>query len=186
MTISHPTAVQETPFPFADTEATLMFRSMLDRYVQRNRTSLRKLAAMLGYKQSTVLSHMASGRVPIPIDRAAEFADHLDIPRAVFLPAVLKQRHPDILDAVVGSSDGSTFRVDLTDIVGITNAKMTKTQQKIVQEMLRDARPEERWLTPTEVPLVNFFREASPQIFECGLTAIQRRELKEAIQAILS
>ena len=185
MTVNSPTAVKETPFPYADTEAALMFRSMLDQHVQRHHTSLRRLATELGYKQSTVLSHMASGRVPIPIDRAAEFADYLNVPRAMFIPAVLRQRHPDVLDAVAGDSDEPRLRVELSNLSAFESAKMTKAQQKIVQEVLRDSRPEERWLTPAEVPVVGFLREACPNIFESGLTVIQRRALKEAIEVIL-
>lgn len=186
MTISPPRAAPETPFPFADTEASMLFRALLDQYVHRNNSSLRKLAAELGYKQSTVLSHMASGRVPIPIERAAEFADHLNVPRATFLPAVLKQRHPDVLEAVAATVGEPYQQHHLSSSVGIQNSKMTKSQQRIVQEMLRDSYPEERWLTPAEVPLINFLRNATPEIFEHDLSAAQRRALKDAISGILS
>ena len=100
MTIKGPEPYIETQFPFADTDAAIMFRSALERHVRRKKTSIRKLASELGYKQSTVLSHMASGRVPIPIERAIVFADHLDLARSQFLTAVMKQRHPDVLRAL--------------------------------------------------------------------------------------
>lgn len=186
MTITPPRAVPEAPFPFADTEAAILFRTLLDQYVHRNNSSLRRLAAELGYKQSTVLSHMASGRVPIPIDRAAEFADHLNIPRATFLSAVLKQRHPDVLEAVAANVGGPNQQHYLSDSLRIQNSKMTKSQQRIVQEVLRDYCPEERWLTPAEVPLISFLRNTIPEIFEQELSAAQRHALTEAITNILS
>lgn len=186
MTKSKPSSLSEAQYPFADTEAAIILRSALDQYVRRNKSSLRKLATTLGYKQSTVLSHMASGRVAIPIDRAAEFADHLDIARAVFLPIVLKQRHPDVLEAVKVSAEGSEMQIGLLASVNHDSVRMTKKQQKIVQEMVRDSCPEERWLTPSEVPLVNYFRNEVPEIFEHGLNLVQLKLLKEAIQSILS
>lgn len=181
-----PSPLRETQFPFADTEAAIILRSALDQYVRRNKSSLRKLATALGYKQSTVLSHMASGRVAIPIDRAAEFADRLDIARAVFVPAVLNQRHPDVLEAVKGGVDGPELQICLIGNFSPDNVRLTKTQQKIAQELVRDSCPEERWLTPGEVPLVNYLRKEAPEIFEDGLTFAQLRSLKEAIQTILS
>ena len=56
-----------------------MLRAALDRAQREQRLSIRKLGQRLGYKQATVLSHMATGRVLVPLERAADL--HGLIPR---------------------------------------------------------------------------------------------------------
>jgi hypothetical protein len=54
------------------------------------------MAGQLGYKSAVVLSHMRTGRLPIPIDRAGEIAKMVGLEPARFLILVLEQRYPDV------------------------------------------------------------------------------------------
>lgn len=58
--------------------------------------SVRELAIELGFRNSVALSHMASGGIPVPIDRCIDIAARLHIPEASFLLAVLDQHYPEI------------------------------------------------------------------------------------------
>jgi 3'-phosphoadenosine 5'-phosphosulfate (PAPS) 3'-phosphatase len=86
----------ENQFPHADTAAALTLQSALKRAKEKNKTSLRAIAKMLNYKQAAVLSHMAKGRIPIPVERAGEIATAVDINPSAFIKLVLKQRYPNM------------------------------------------------------------------------------------------
>nr|WP_166175711.1 helix-turn-helix transcriptional regulator [Altererythrobacter segetis] len=83
-------------YPLANSEATRMLAAGLEHAAEDKGWSQRTIAKMLNYRASVVLSHMALGRVPIPIDRALQFARLLGMDTAKFLLAVLEQRHPEI------------------------------------------------------------------------------------------
>src|SRR3546814_12252341 len=70
-----------------------MLATALKRAWNEKRLSQRTLAKQLGYRSSVVLSHMASGRVPIPIERVDDYAQLLEIDEGEFLLAVLEQRY---------------------------------------------------------------------------------------------
>ena len=59
---------------YASTSAAQMLAHGLRSASQERGTSLREIGRRLKYKQPVVLSHMATGRVPIPLDRAAAIA----------------------------------------------------------------------------------------------------------------
>lgn len=59
-------------YQWADTAAAKMLLSGLERARDQMGLSVRQLAKSLGYKQAVVLSHMATGRAPIPIDRVSK------------------------------------------------------------------------------------------------------------------
>lgn len=86
----------EISYPLAHTQASKMLGEAFERIREQKGLSQRQVAAMLGYKASVVLSHMASGRAPIPIGRAPELAQVLDLDPAEFLLAVLEQREPGV------------------------------------------------------------------------------------------
>lgn len=184
MTYASTPRVIEDPFPYMDTAAALMLRSALDQYVRRKKSSLRKLAKELGYKQSTMFSHMANGRIAIPIDRATELADVLEMPRAVFVSAVVKQRYPEVVDALAAGADSSGLQMDLAGVRS-SDPRLTKMQQKILHELSRDTCPEERWLAAAEVPLVKFLRTELPQVFEEQVAGARLQALKAAILSAL-
>lgn len=83
-------------YPHSETLATQMMADAFRKLELNNGPSQRQMAARLGYKTSVVLSHMALGRVPVPIDRASQLAHALGMDEREFLLAVLEQRHPGI------------------------------------------------------------------------------------------
>ena len=83
-------------YPMANSQATRMLAEALDAAKETNGWSQLTIAKMLNYKTSVMLSHMALGRVAIPIDRSLEMAQLLGMERSKFLLAVLEQRHPGI------------------------------------------------------------------------------------------
>src|SRR5690554_2445042 len=85
---------QKTDYPFQDTTAAKMLKSGLSQQKQEGR-SLRTIAKSLSYSQATVLSHMANGRIRVPIERATEIARAIDIDERDFLAAVVAQRTDD-------------------------------------------------------------------------------------------
>jgi hypothetical protein len=82
-------------YPYINTQATKMFAEGVREAASRG-VSQRTLAKKLRYRGSVVLSHMASGRTPIPIDRGVEYATLLGLPVRKFLLALLDQRYPEI------------------------------------------------------------------------------------------
>lgn len=84
------------PYPHATSAAAVMLTSAFGRLASDHGISQRRLAAHLGYANSVPLSHMASGRVPVPIDRALDLAEATGMCPKEFLLAVLDQRHPEI------------------------------------------------------------------------------------------
>src|SRR3546814_5165656 len=73
---------KRSDYPYEETRATQMLATALKRAWNEKRLSQRTLAKQLGYRSSVVLSHMASGRVPIPIERVDDYAQLLDIDRS--------------------------------------------------------------------------------------------------------
>jgi hypothetical protein len=83
-------------YPHSASAAAVMLTSAFERIASDHGISQRRLAAHLGYANSVPLSHMASGRVPVPIDRTLDLAEATGICPKEFLLAVLDQRHPEI------------------------------------------------------------------------------------------
>lgn len=83
-------------YPHAESTAARMMAEAFTKLALKKGLSQRRLAAQLGYKSSVVLSHMALGRVPIPIDRASQLAQVLQLDEREFVLALLEQRHPNI------------------------------------------------------------------------------------------
>ena len=83
-------------YPYADTVAARMLAEAFDAIRNKQSMSQRKLATKLGYRSSVPLSHMASGRVPIPVSRVTNLSVTLEIDEAALLLAVLDQRYPEI------------------------------------------------------------------------------------------
>ena len=59
-----------TDFPHADLLRLECWLMACVRLRLKRDASVRQLGKNLGYSQAVVLSHMANGRVPIPLDRA--------------------------------------------------------------------------------------------------------------------
>ncbi|RYY28379.1 MAG: XRE family transcriptional regulator [Sphingomonadales bacterium] len=171
-------------FPYLDTQAARMLASGIQRASVRDGISLRQLGKRLGYKQAVVLSHMASGRVPIPIDRAQDLATTLEVDPKMFLAAVLDQRHPDVDWALItGMHDtaGSTFHLaaDLTG--GRAVDELTPGQRAVMREVAADPQASRRWLSVHEVEAVEMLRELRPTMVREGLGPGDRRALRDAL-----
>lgn len=144
-------------FPFAETLAAQMLADAIHKR-QLEGISLRKTAAQLDYKQAVVLSHMLMGRVPIPIERAPQFAKHLGMNERQFLQAVLEQRMPDIAWSEMFQTS-SSLAARLETIAGKSLDELTDDQKYVMREVAGTPEPGRRWLTVHELPLVEMIRE---------------------------
>lgn len=158
-------------FPFRDTHAARMLSAGLQRAIAQRGVSLRQLGASLGYKQAVVLSHMASGRVPIPIDRTNDLAGILEMDRQSFLAAVLSQRHPGVDWSILTSGAAGLHQTalasELTD--GRPAEELAPGQRQVIREAAADSRADQRWLTPHEVPALRLLRDLRPAMVTHGL-----------------
>ncbi len=168
-------------YPHADTTAARMLLSGLRRISDESGTSIRQLAKQLGYKQAVVLSHMASGRVPIPIDRAPELAKALDLPERAFVRAVLEQRHPDVDWAMFAEDAADGLESDLRMIAGVDLGELSREHSRVVREAVAEPHPARRWLTVHELPIVEMLRELRPAISVDGLSSSDRRAIRHSL-----
>lgn len=159
--------------PFAQTLAARMLaKAIHDRQLEG--ISLRKTAAALDYKQAVVLSHMLSGRVPIPVERAPQFAKLLGMDEREFVLAVLHQRYPEIAwDQILHSSSNythSTLAEALETIAGAPLDELSQQQQRVMREVAADSNADRRWLSVHEVPAIAMLRRAVPGMSTDGLS----------------
>jgi hypothetical protein len=149
--------------------------------------SARWIAGELGYKQAVVLSHMASGRVAIPLEKVTAIADEVGIDASAFLLAAIEQRVPgaaDLLDSSYHSTalaDG--FVDDLSAIAGRSLAGVDEEVKRILREVVADPNPSRRWLSLAELPVMLFLRTRFPNLASEGLPASARAELERVSQA---
>lgn len=178
-------AAQRGEADFRDTRAAQMLAEGFRRTSVERGLSQRDLAKQLGYKQSVVLSHMALGRVPIPIDRAPQLAQHLGLDEHEFLLAVLEQRHPDIpwrkFAARSASADDQSFVGAIALIAGVPVEDLTPSQRRIMLEVAAAQNPEPRWLSVHEVPAMQLLRRLRPEISTHGLSETDERTLAAAL-----
>lgn len=175
-------AVKDTPFPHADTDAARTLQSAINKAKVKNKTSLRTIAKTLNYRQAAVLSHMASGRIPIPVERAEKIAVALDINPSAFMKMVLKQRYPNMSLAVeqhVFEHQALLNGLDASLPPGLNNA--TPSQMRIIREVLRDDHASERWLSPHEVFFVSEIRKLRPGIIADGLSSDDLQQVRLAL-----
>lgn len=167
-------------FPFAGSRAAELLLAGLEATTARRGVSRRSLAAELGYKQSVLLSHWASGRVPIPVERATELANALGIDDRLMLLAVLQQRHPTVDWEVLEDSQtpAYTFVNDIQTIAGGPIEELGQGQLRVMREAAADPRAERRWLSVHELPVVEYIRRARPVVREAGLSPTDQRRLE--------
>jgi hypothetical protein len=155
-------------FDYRDTRAALMLAEGLREASAKRGISVRQMGKRLNYKQAVVLSHWATGRVPIPIDRAVEVAREVGIPEREFLLAVLQQRHAEV-DWKLISGAGDDLVEDLEDIAGRSLSSLPAEHQQVMKEVVAEARPARRWLTVSEVPVMEAIREQVPFVRSDGM-----------------
>jgi hypothetical protein len=178
-------------YPLANTQASRMFAEALERAADENGQSQRQLAKILNYKSSVVLSHMALGRVPIPIDRAMDFARLLKLDPEKFVLAVLEQRHPDIdfkrlfgvtsKQKSVAKGGRESFTLDeLESIAGNALDDLPVDQINVMREVASDPKASRRWLTLSELQTIDLIRQSKPE----GLTPAERSKLKQFLENV--
>lgn len=184
-------SLADSDYPLANSPATRMLAEGFEKAYEDKGFSQRQLAKTLNYKTSVVLSHMALGRVPIPIDRSLDFARLLDLNPAKFLMAVLEQRHPDInFSRVLGistkrKSTGKEGREsytleELEDIAGKPLDELPVDRIDLLRKVVADPNATRRWLALGEMQAIEMIRAAHPD----GLSPVQRKKLGEAIESL--
>lgn len=180
-------AKDENPYPHANSEAAEMLGEALAGARARGR-SIRQTALSLRYSSPAVLSHMASGRVPIPIDKAPDIARAVGLDQSRFLMAVMEQRHPEVTHLLSGSEIDLGeidlgFAHELEFIAGTSFDKLSAEQKEVMRQVVTDPRPRRRWLSAAEIPILQQVREAVPSVSSNGLSAKQRRALTDALRS---
>lgn len=181
------TVKTENKFPHADTKAATMLRVGLARLKAEKGVSARTVATRLEYKQPVVLSHMASGRVPIPIDRVEAIAREVDLHPAAFLLAALDQRLGGKARQLLaqGSAGETTgFVTDLEEIAGEDLSALSESKKQILREVAAEPDPTRRWLSLSELPIVQMLRRKFPHLHDRGLTPAEREHLDDVISNI--
>ena len=173
--------------PFATTRAAMMLSDAISRYTSARSGGLRGLAATLGFKQATVLSQLAKGRIAIPLDRAPALAAELELDEAVFCLAVVEQRAPDLYSVLNDALDLdrlSTLSPAGRQIVKALTASKTITdeQVRVVTDVLHSSQPGERWLPAMETGFYRVIRDHFPD----GVPYNEIEPLAEAIEAHLA
>lgn len=170
-------------FQWADTAAAKMLVAALDRARDQRGLSIRQLAKNLGYKQAVVLSHMATGRTPIPLDRAEQIATALEINPGKFLRAVLDQRHPEVrwelITAAAAATQTDSLAAQLEIILNAPLSDLNSDQRRVMREVAAERSPGRRWLSVHELPLVEALRARRKGHDDAGLSG-------EEIDALLS
>ena len=155
------------PLPFADTRAARLLRKAIGRFTDGQPGGLRALAAMLEIKQATVLSHMANGRMAIPLDRANQLAHVLDMNPTEFSLAVLEQRAPDVynqLNSVYAFEVAELAQPATTSLIDelVSASPLSEQQVILIRQILRRRDPELRWVVGADAALVGAIRTQRP------------------------
>jgi hypothetical protein len=130
---------------------------------------------------------MALGRVPIPVDRAVDFARYLGMDQNEFLLAVLKQRHPEIdFDRLLTKGKGprkassSALADELEATAGKPLDNLNIGQVKVMREVVQDANAPRRWVNAHEIGMIEQIRKVKPD----GLTPAENKKLLECLEAL--
>jgi len=164
-------------FTYASTAAARMLHKGLQTAAVERKLSLREIGRRLGYSQPVVLSHMASGRVPIPIARATDIASEVGLNGKRFLEAVLEQRHPDI-DWGLITAPSRTLCVELERLARKPLDELKAGHQRVLKEAVEEQDPEARWISVAEVSAMQLLRELFPAVSTGGLSATDRNFLR--------
>jgi hypothetical protein len=158
--------------------------------------SLRTIAGRLNYKSAVVVSHMRTGRLPIPVDRAVEIAKAVGLDPAVFLKQVLTQRYPNV---DFGAAFANEAAAQAAPIVTPAAARivaefgrlaskpleaMSSEHQSVLREVVSDPHPRRRWLGVSEAMLIEVVRETRPDIARDGINERQRELLARSLATL--
>jgi hypothetical protein len=171
---------------YQDSAAARLLSNGLANAARERGLSQRSLAKQLGYKQSVVLSHMALGRVPIPLERAAQIADLLAMAKREFLMAVLVQRVPNVdwqrtFDFNRAREKAGELVAGLELIAREPLDSLSSGQQAVMREVAADRHAAERWLSVHEVPAVALLRSLRPDVSSHGLRRVDLDAVSHAL-----
>lgn len=147
----------------ADSEAARMLSAALSKASSEHGLSLRKIAPLVGYKQAVVLSHMATGRIPIPFEKAEKIAEVLGMNARDFLRAILKQRHPEVSWSLISGSEieySDDFLGGLAEGLNGQALTLNQDQLAVIREIAADPDPRRRWLSSEEAAAIEILRSA--------------------------
>lgn len=172
---------------FANTRAARMLDAAIKHYTAQHPGGLRALAKSLGLSQATVLSAMATGRMGIPMERAADLAIELGLDVGQFCLAVVEQRAPGFhqaLDQAFGWSKFGNLTNEQWEIIkaAVDAKSLTREHADIVGEVIYASRPRDRWLAPLETGIMRPIRDRFPD----GVPYNEIEPLAAAIEAHLA
>ena len=170
-------------FPYASTEAARMLSEGLRTAAAERGLSVRQAGKLLDYKQAVVLSHMANGRVPIPIDRALDIAEVIGLPAREFLVSVLEQRHKEVNWGLI-TGIGDDFVGSLEALAGRPLAQLSAEHRAVMRDVVVESKPSRRWLTLAELPLIDTLRSEAPLLRTEGVSARQKDAIQSALRRI--
>ncbi|WP_439546830.1 hypothetical protein [Sandarakinorhabdus sp.] len=180
-------------YPYAATAAARMLSDAIGARAEAGGESLRQLAGKLGYRSAVVLSHMRTGRLPIPVDRAVEIAQAVGMDESKFLVLVLEQRFPDVdirkAFADAPQEGSQELPISLVRLIGELSAlagrpitELPAESLGVLREVVADPHPRRRWLTIPELSMIELARRSDPSFAQNGLSVQQM----EAIAVCLS
>lgn len=170
-------------FPFVNSRAANMLREGIRRQAEQGR-SIRSLGKALNYKQAVVLSHMANGRVPVPLERAPDIARATGLDPSQFLAAAVAQRNPeaaDLLGRQIAADRVGGIAFELAAIADAPLDALNEEQQAVLREVVADPRPRRRWLAVAELPAVLSLRQARPRMVHDGLSGADLERILDAL-----
>lgn len=185
-------STSEPDHPYAASRAARMLDQAITAMSDNKLGSLRQIGGRLGYKSAVILSHMRSGRLAIPIDRAIDIAKATEMDAGAFLLAVLEQRHPDIdfLKMLTGrdaQQDRSmqpletALATNLAEALDQPVTSLSSEHIGVIREVVAEPHPRKRWVGVNESGVIEFVRRELPEVARDGLSAAQRDAVKKAL-----
>ena len=175
---------EDDEFEFRDSRAAQMLKAGLARAAVERGLSVRGAAKELGYKASVVLSHMQTGRVPIPLNRAPDIAGVVGLPVGDFCLAVLEQRYPEafpaIVQGIVDEGDAGLVQ-DLQMLAGCPLDALSDEHQRVLREVVAERSPGRRWLSVSELPAMLQLRSLREGMKENGLEVSDMEGIRRAL-----
>ncbi len=184
-----PNEQSNSDYPLADDPATKMMAAGFERLKDEEGLTQRELANRLGYRTSVVVSHMASGRVPIPIDRAFDIANVLRLDPKRFMLAILEQRFPSAnIRELLGVQfvSGGRVAAHLELLAGIELDDLPGETLSVMEQVISTVRPQRRWLSVEELALVEHLRRRFPSLKKRSLGGAELMQLERCMEAIAS
>lgn len=175
--------------PLEHTRAARMLSQGVRRRQEAAGSDLRQLAEELGYRSAVAVSHMATGRAPIPVDRAVTVAKVLGLDPRVFLEAVIEQRFPEVATYLAATEPPATREAllvhDLEELAGCSLDDLPSDVAQTLKEVVADRRPSARWASLNELPVLAAVRAIRPDISSRPLSREDRDRLIAALKTAL-